>query len=78
MGSNPVEDVEDPVDVQKFAQRILRGGSYGGRPPFVRSANRYQAPPETERTIMASASAARCHRDLSSLVSWIVCHWLCQ
>ena len=48
-GEKAVEDVEDPVDVRNFEQRALRGGSYGGRPAFVRSANRYQAPPDTER-----------------------------
>jgi hypothetical protein len=49
INSKPADDVEDTADVHAVEQRILRGGSYGGRPPFVRSANRYQAPPETER-----------------------------
>jgi formylglycine-generating enzyme required for sulfatase activity/serine/threonine protein kinase len=48
-GSKSAEDVEDTADVRNFEQRVLRGGSYGGRPAFVRSANRYQAPPDTER-----------------------------
>jgi formylglycine-generating enzyme required for sulfatase activity len=45
----PTEDVEDAAVVLASDERILRSGSYGGRPAFVRSANRYRARADTRR-----------------------------
>jgi formylglycine-generating enzyme required for sulfatase activity len=47
--SQVVEDVEDTAIVHDSEERVLRGGSYGARPAFVRSANRFQARPDTVR-----------------------------
>jgi formylglycine-generating enzyme required for sulfatase activity/serine/threonine protein kinase len=47
--SQAVEDVEDTAVVHDSEERVLRGGSYGARPAFVRSANRFQARPDTVR-----------------------------
>jgi formylglycine-generating enzyme required for sulfatase activity/serine/threonine protein kinase len=47
--SQAVDDIEDTAMVRDSEERVLRGGSYGARPAFVRSANRFQARPDTVR-----------------------------
>ncbi len=57
-GAYPVADQANPTGPASGDQRILRGGSWGYGPPFVRSAYRYPVPPGADYLAVGLRCAA--------------------